>query len=57
MRLTEAKSLLKNTDTQIGIISEKLGYNDYRHFCTVFKKETGMSPLQYRMNVVFDKGK
>ncbi|HHW30557.1 MAG TPA: response regulator [Clostridiaceae bacterium] len=49
VRMENAKRLLKNSDYQITEISENVGFVDYRHFCTVFKKEIGMSPLQYRL--------
>ncbi len=31
-------------------ISEKCGYNDYKHFSVEFKKITGVSPSKYTYN-------
>jgi two-component system response regulator YesN len=54
VRMTEAKKLLKNSDYQIQAIAVRVGYPDFRHFCTVFKKATGLTPLQYRMNSIWE---
>jgi len=50
VRVNNSKELLKNLDLPIYNIAEKVGYSDYRYFCTVFKKLCGVSPLQYRLN-------
>ena len=55
VRLKKAESLLRSTSHQISEISELVGYSDYRHFCTVFKKKHGVSPMQYRMNTIGEK--
>lgn len=52
VRMGQAKSLLKKSDMQIGEIADKIGFTDYRHFCTVFKKEAGVTPLQYRLKSI-----
>ncbi|MBO9610825.1 MAG: response regulator [Paenibacillaceae bacterium] len=52
LRIDNAKSLLKHSDLSIQEISEKVGYTDYRYFCTVFKKLTGDTPLKYRMKSI-----
>jgi len=49
VRITHAKKLLKNTNYKIQDISRQVGYEDYRHFCTIFKKVAGITPLQYRI--------
>jgi two-component system response regulator YesN len=49
VRIKNAKALLRESNMQITEISEKIGFQGYRHFCTAFKKETGMTPLQYRL--------
>jgi two-component system response regulator YesN len=48
-RIKKSKELLKGTEYQINEIAAKVGYPDYRYFCTIFKKATGITPLQYRM--------
>ena len=46
-RLNSAKRLLVTTSAALPDIAEKCGY-DYYNFMRVFKKETGMTPTQYR---------
>ncbi len=46
-RLSKAKYLLESTDLDVGAIAETLGFYDSAYFCRVFKKCTGVSPLQY----------
>lgn len=48
MRIDKAKDLLEKTDLAIGDISSKLGFAESRYFSTVFKQETGETPLQYK---------
>lgn len=50
LRIKEAKRLLAETDRLAYEISESVGYNDYKHFALVFKKMTGVSPLDFRNN-------
>jgi two-component system response regulator YesN len=33
-------------------IAEKVGYSSQHYFSSVFKKEMGMSPVDYRKNVL-----
>lgn len=51
IRIENAKILLKTCDYHINEVAKEVGYLDYRHFCTVFKKETGVTPMQYRLKV------
>lgn len=53
LRIENAKHFIKNSDFSIQEISEKVGYSDYRYFCTIFKKITGDTPLKYRMKSIF----
>lgn len=48
LRLTHAEQLLKTTQLPIYEICEQCGFNDPHYFCRWFKKEKGVSPLQYR---------
>lgn len=43
-----AKLLLQKSDQSVKEIAEELGYATSSHFCALFRKETGMSPAQYR---------
>jgi AraC-like DNA-binding protein/mannose-6-phosphate isomerase-like protein (cupin superfamily) len=52
VRMTEASKLLKNTDMTVENIVHEVGYTNYSHFYKVFKKTYGMTPNQYKTNVV-----
>lgn len=49
-RVQKAGRYLLNTDLQIAEIAEKVGIDDYNYFSRIFKKQTGVSPRQYRKN-------
>lgn len=42
------KAMLENTDLSIKDIVERLGYKETSHLCKVFRRYTGMSPIEYR---------
>ncbi len=44
----EARSLLRQTSMTVGEICHWLGYSDSSYFTKAFKKQEGMTPLQYR---------
>jgi len=48
IRMERAKELLKDTGLSIGEIAEKTGYKDIRHFSTMFKRLTGLTPSEFR---------
>jgi len=48
MRLAIALKLLKETKLSISEISEHCGFNDSNYFSTIFKKNLGISPREYR---------
>ncbi len=50
IRVEEGKNLLIFTNKSIQEISFALGYNYQNHFNNVFKKFTGMTPLEFRQN-------
>ncbi|HEX7712721.1 MAG TPA: response regulator [Bacillota bacterium] len=54
IRIRAAKKLLKETQLKIYEIAEQVGFNDYHYFGIVFKKQTGLAPLEYRDKVQFD---
>lgn len=47
-RITEAKYLLESTDYPISKIAETTGFSSQSYFSQVFRKEMGVSPVQYR---------
>lgn len=51
MRIEKAKELLKNTEYKIYEISEMVGYNNTKHFTTMFRSFTGISPREFRDKV------
>lgn len=48
LRIKRARLLLKATPMQVGDIARDVGFNDQGHFGQLFKRTTGMTPLQYR---------
>lgn len=48
-RIAEAKRLLHTTDLSIGLISEQVGFSDYRYFNKVFRNYLHVTPSQYRI--------
>jgi len=52
VRIENAKALLKLTDTSIGTIAHKVGYQDQCYFTKVFKRYTGCTPREYRKSPV-----
>lgn len=46
--ILHAKVLLKNNDMTIENISEQLNFPNSPYFCRFFKRETGMTPTEYR---------
>jgi AraC-type DNA-binding domain-containing proteins len=47
-RIEEACRLLRETDQKIIVIAGEIGYKDLKHFQSIFKKVTGMTPGSYR---------
>ena len=48
IRMNEASRLLSDTKRPIAEISEQVGYSNQGKFAAVFKKQFGLSPLEYR---------
>ncbi len=47
-RISAAQKLLSETDEIIKSIAHSVGFNDNLYFSKVFKKETGMTPCEFR---------
>lgn len=52
-RIRFAKHLLKTTNLQIQTIAQHCGILDFHYFCRMFKKSVGLTPTQYRENIIF----
>lgn len=48
IRMKKAKTLLKNGNMKVESIAEAVGYQNVEHFNRLFKKQYGMTPVQYR---------
>lgn len=51
MRIRKAKELLATTDMKAIDIAERVGYENSKYFYSLFKKHTGMTTYEYRVNV------
>lgn len=52
LRIQEAKKLLQRPELTVEEIAKKIGYSNGRYFSTLFKKMTGLSPVQYRLRSI-----
>ncbi len=48
IRMKKAKTLLKNGNMKVENIAEAVGYQNVEHFNRLFKKQYGITPVQYR---------
>ena len=48
VRIAQAKKLLKNSEKKSADIAYEVGFNDPHYFSFIFKKETGLSPREWR---------
>lgn len=49
-KMRVAQSLLRGTNLPVSLVASKVGYSNFSYFSQVFKKETGMTPGEYRSN-------
>lgn len=52
IRIDKAKNLLLQLNLKVYEISEMVGYRNPKYFTDIFKKSTGMSPLNYRKSKI-----
>ncbi len=50
LRINHAKRLLEDSSIKIRQIAHEVGYEDEKYFSRQFKKVTGMTPNEYRLN-------
>ncbi len=55
IRMEKAKELLEKTELKVIEISQKIGYENEKHFMKTFKAAYGVSPTEYRKNMQFKK--
>lgn len=48
------RTLLDTTDLSVKQIAERVHYDDPSYLCRIFRKQTGLSPIQYRNKVRID---
>ncbi len=53
IRMEKAKELLEKTNLRIVEISQKIGYENEKHFMKIFKVTCGVSPTEYRKNMQY----
>ena len=47
-RIQQARYLLTHSDKQVGEVAADVGFGNLSYFSTLFKKSTGMTPVEYR---------
>ncbi len=50
-RIEEAKRLLAEGSLPLKAVAEAVGFEDYNYFSRAFKKQTGLTPREYRQSV------
>lgn len=52
IRINQAKNIMERDDCMIYEISEKVGFTSSQYFSKIFKENVGLTPNQYRRNMV-----
>jgi two-component system response regulator YesN len=48
IRIAIAKEILARKDISVAKLANEVGYTNASYFCKIFKKNVGISPLQYK---------
>lgn len=51
VRVNQAKFMLRNYRSSLKEVAASSGYSDATYFCRVFRKVTGLTPMQYRTGI------
>lgn len=51
-RMEKAKTLLAARDVRISEVAQQVGYDNFSYFSTLFRKATGMTPVEYHNMLV-----
>jgi AraC-like DNA-binding protein len=49
--ISRAKLLLRDTDLPVAVMAQRLGFRDPLYFSQLFRKTSGLSPSQYRLQI------
>lgn len=52
LRVERCQRLIETTDLPVKEIYKEAGFSNYNYFFTIFKKSTGITPLEYRRNYI-----
>ena len=52
--ISEAKNLLKSADRGVAEIAYELGFENTSYFTRLFKKQTGMRPLDFKKQLLLN---
>ncbi|NLI20004.1 MAG: helix-turn-helix domain-containing protein [Clostridiales bacterium] len=47
-RVEQAKRMLRDPEVRVGDVAGAVGFDSFSYFSTIFKRETGMTPQEYR---------
>lgn len=48
IRIEQSKKLLRDTDMSILEVAQEVGYNYQNHFASIFRRQTGFTPTEYK---------
>jgi AraC-like DNA-binding protein len=52
--ISEAKNLLRNAEQNVAEIAYHLGFENTSYFTRLFKKQTGLKPLEFRKRILLN---